>query len=184
MKKFLLLVFTTIAIVNSQAQTKKTEKGKEPEKDYSENVLTIDSTINSLYSVISGEKGKKRDWALFKFLFHADGKLITSGKNDESKFQIRYMKPDDYIKSSGKWLVDNGFIEKEVHRTVDAFGNIAHVFSTFESFHSKTDDAPFMRGINSIQLLNDGKRWWIVNVFWDNESRRNPIPNAYLPDSK
>jgi hypothetical protein len=25
---------------------------------------------------------------------------------------------------------------------------------------------PFMRGINSIQLFNDGKRWWIVNIYW------------------
>ena len=89
-------------------------------------------------------------------------------------------KADDYIKSSGKWLVDNGFIEKEVHRTVDAFGNIAHVFSTYESFHSKTDDAPFMRGINSIQLLNDGKRWWIVNIYWTQETEENPIPKKYL----
>lgn len=179
-KKSLLLVLISFISITAQSQ----EKGKDAPKDYSKNVLTIDSTINSLYAAISGEKGKKRDWALFKFLFHAEGKLITSGKNDERKFQIRYMKPDDYIKSSGKWLVENGFIEKEVHRTVDAFGNIAHVFSTFEASKSKTDEEPFMRGINSIQLLNDGERWWIVNVFWDNENRRNPIPNSYLPDSK
>ena len=24
---------------------------------------------------------------------------------------------------------------------------------------------PFMRGINSIQLFNDGTRWWVVTVF-------------------
>ncbi|MFG6687726.1 hypothetical protein ACGK9U_14165 [Mariniflexile sp. HNIBRBA6329] len=179
MKKLLLLILISLGTSTIYSQGK--GKEKETPKDYSENVLTINSTINTLYATISGEKGKKRDWALFKYLFHPDGKLITSGKNDESKFQIRYMKPDDYIKSSGKWIVDNGFIEKEVHRTVDAFGNIAHVFSTFESFHSKTDEEPFMRGINSIQLLNDGTRWWIVNVFWDNENRRNPIPRNYLP---
>ncbi|MBP0903597.1 hypothetical protein ACFSKN_03335 [Mariniflexile gromovii] len=179
MKKLFLLILISLGTSATYSQGK--SKEKEAPKDYSENVLTINSTINTLYATISGEKGKKRDWALFKYLFHPDGKLITSGKNDESKFQIRYMKPDDYIKSSGKWIVDNGFIEKEVHRTVDAFGNIAHVFSTFESFHSKTDEEPFMRGINSIQLLNDGTRWWIVNVFWDNENRRNPIPRNYLP---
>lgn len=180
-KKHLLLVLISFISIVAQSQEKDQEKDKDAPIDYSENVLTIDSTIKSLYKAISGEKGEKRDWTLFKFLFHPDGKLITSGKNNDRKFQIRYMKPDDYIKSSGKWLVENGFIEKEIHRTVDAFGNIAHVFSTYQSFKSKSDEAPFMRGINSIQLLNDGDRWWIVNVFWDNESRWNPIPRNYLP---
>ncbi|WP_372754636.1 hypothetical protein [Mariniflexile sp.] len=190
MKKVLLVILISFTFLNVQAQNKGKDNSKSKEnnksvaKDYSENVLTIDSTINSLYKVISGEKGQKRDWTLFKYLFHEDAKLITSGKNDERKFQIRYMKPDDYMKSSSKWMTDAGFIEKEVHRTVDAYGNIAHVFSTFESFNSKNDEEPFMRGINSIQLLNDGTRWWIMNVFWDNETRWNPIPRNYLPKTK
>ncbi|WP_445736768.1 hypothetical protein [Mariniflexile sp.] len=176
MKKYLLIVLNIFLFAHAQGQAK-----KDPGTDYTENVSTIDQTINSLYKVISGEKGAKRDWTLFKFLFHPDAKLITSGKDDDYKFQVRYMKPDDYIKSSGKWMTDTGFIENEIHRTVDAYGNMAHVFSTFESFYSKTDEKPFMRGINSIQLLNDGKRWWIINIFWDNETYRNPIPRSYLP---
>lgn len=179
MKKTLLVILIALISITTQSQ----EKKKEP-ADYSENVSSIDATINSLYSVISGEKGTKRDWTLFKFLFHPDAKLITSGKDDEFKFQIRYMKPDDYIKSSEKWMTDTGFIENEVHRTVDAFGNMAQVFSTFESFHGKTDEEPSMRGIKSIQLLNDGKRWWIMTIIWDNETWRNPIPRVYLPKPK
>ncbi len=179
MKKTLLAIFIALVSITTQSQEKKKEK--EPAKDYSENVSSIDATISSFYTVISGEKGAKRDWALFKYLFHPDAKLITSGKDDEYKFQIRYMKPDDYIKSSGKWMTDTGFIENEIHRKVDAFGNIAHVFSTFEAFHKKTDEAPTMRGINSIQLLNDGKRWWIMTILWDDETWRNPIPRTYLP---
>jgi hypothetical protein len=181
MKKFLLFVSISFIAVTFQAQNKKTDKIKETEKDYTENVLTLDSTINSLYAVISGEKEEKRDWILFKFLFYPDAQLIASGKNDEGKLQVRYMKPDDYIKSSGKWLVENGFFEKEIHRTVDTFGNMTHVFSTYESFRNEQDEVPFMRGINSIQLLNDGKRWWIVNIYWSQETKRNLIPQEYLP---
>lgn len=182
-KKWLLLVLISFISVSmfSQPNITTTDEKKVVSNDRSLNVLTINSTINTFYSVISGEKGQPRDWSLFKFLFHPEAKLITSGKDNESNFQIRFMKPDDYVKSSGKWSVDNGFIQKEIHRTVDAFGNIAHVFSTFESFHSKEDPKPFMRGINSIELLNDGKRWWIINILWDNENRRNPIPRNYLP---
>jgi hypothetical protein len=28
--------------------------------------------------------------------------------------------------------------------------------------------------------LNDGKRWWIVTVFWEAESPDNPLPKKYL----
>lgn len=152
------------------------------EKDYSEKVNTLDSTIETLYSVISGEKGEERDWKLFKYLFHPEAKLIPSGVNREGQIQARFMTPDDYINSSGKWLLENGFYEVELNREIDTFGNITQVFSTYESYRSKSDSDPFMRGINSIQLLNDGTRWWIINIYWTQESRVNPIPKQYLPN--
>lgn len=148
---------------------------------YLKNVQSLDQTIATLYDVISGEKGEARNWDLMKFLFHEDAKLIPSGKNKEGVFKARYMTVQDYIDSSGKWLIENGFFEKEIHRETDTFGNITQVFSTYEAYKSEDDAEPFMRGINSIQLLNDGQRWWIINIYWTQESRENPIPETYLP---
>jgi len=144
-------------------------------------VQSLNSTILTLYAVISGEKGQERDWELMKFLFHPEAKLIPSGKNKEGVYVARYMTTDDYILSNGQWLIDEGFFEKEIHRSVNTFGNITQVFSTYESFKSEADETPFMRGINSIQLLNDGERWWIINIYWTQESQENPIPKEYLP---
>ncbi|MDO5968853.1 hypothetical protein Q4Q35_03455 [Flavivirga aquimarina] len=42
-------------------------------------------------------------------------------------------------------------------------------------------DKPFMRGINSIQLLNDGDRWWVINIYWTQETEAKTIPIKYLP---
>ena len=151
------------------------------EKDYSKKVATIDSTIATLYSVISGDKGEVRNWELFKHLFKKDAKLIPTGKNKKGETNVRYMSPEDYIKTSGKWLVENGFHEVEINRVTQTFGNITHVFSTYESYKSKSDEKPFMRGVNSIQLYNDGKRWWIINIYWMQESDEFPIPDTYLP---
>ena len=148
--------------------------------DYLEKVKTLDSTVETLYEVISGDKGEERDWELFNFLFHKEAKLIPSGKNKQGVFMVRYLTPIEYIENSGTWLIENGFHEKEIFKKVERFGNIAHVFSTYESFHSKEDNEPFMRGINSIQLLNDGERWWIINIYWSQESKENPIPPKYL----
>ncbi|MFC7356211.1 hypothetical protein ACFQO1_00810 [Jejudonia soesokkakensis] len=150
-------------------------------ESYVTKVETIDSTIKTLYAVISGEKGEERDWELFQYLFLPDAKLIPTGNNRQGVEGIRYLTIEDYINTSGKWLLENGFFENELHRVTEQFGNIAHVFSTYESFKTANDSIPFMRGINSIQMLYDGNRWWIVNIYWMGEDADHPIPNAYLP---
>ena len=177
MKKVLLFIFVMLFWATSNAQENKTPI------DIT-SVSTIDRTVKTFYNVISGEIGKKRHWEQFKYLFAPDAKLIAAGKDTDREAKITYMKPEDYIKNSGKWLESNGFFEKEIHRTVNTFGNMAQVFSTYESFYNITDKKPFMRGINSIQLWNDGKRWWIVNLYWTNETRDNPIPEDYLPKTQ
>lgn len=67
---------------------------------------------------------------------------------------------------------------------MDSYGNIAHVFSTYESFHALADKQPFERGINSFQLFNDGKRWWVITIYWQGETPENPLPKAYLKTKK
>ncbi|KAA3624663.1 MAG: hypothetical protein DWP94_03070 [Flavobacterium sp.] len=151
------------------------------EAAYLNKVDSVDNLIDTLYGVISGEKNEARDWELFRFLFTPEAKLIPSVKNKDGVYEVRYMSPENYIESAGKWFMENGFYEKELFRKTESFGNITHIFSTYESFKSKTDTKPFMRGINSIQLLNDGERWWIVNIYWTQETDNNPIPQSYLP---
>ena len=73
------------------------------------------------------------------------------------------------------------FLQREAARRIDCYGNVCHVFSTYESRHTPSDEKPFARGINSVQLVNDGKRWWIASVTWDTERPDNPIPSDYLP---
>lgn len=173
MKPFLLITFIGLSYMSL---------GQTTDKNYSEAVSSIDQILSNLYGVISGEKGEARDWDLMRFLFHKDAKLIPTGQDQSGDVQARYMTVDDYIDVSGPWLVSNGFFEKEIHRAVHTFGNITQVFSTYECYHSKTDETPFMRGINSIQLLFDGQRWWIINIYWGQETTKNPIPKAYLPE--
>jgi hypothetical protein len=174
MKRLILLIILCVSITSQLEAQKISNK-------YLDKVQTLDSTLETLYGVISGEKGVARNWELFKYLFNPDAKLIPSGKNKEGVIGARYMSTDDYIEASGKWLVDNGFFEKEINRVVHTFGNITQVFSTYESFRSEADEKPFMRGINSIQLLNDGNRWWVINIYWMQETEENPIPTTYLP---
>lgn len=151
---------------------------------YKEQVSSIDSVIQTLYDVICGEKGEKRDWDLFRHLFLEDAKLILYEKDLEGVVRPRYLTPDDYVNGIGDWLENKrstDFYENELHKTVETFGPIAHAWSTYESFHYKDDKIPYMRGINSFQLLFHEERWWIVNLYWTRETPQNPIPKKYLP---
>jgi len=53
------------------------------------------------------------------------------------------------------------------------------VFSSYESRRSPAAK-PFQRGINSIQLLNNGKRWWVLSILWDEERAGNPLPADFV----
>ncbi|MEW6737269.1 MAG: hypothetical protein AB1489_38650 [Acidobacteriota bacterium] len=143
-------------------------------------VASMDAVIAALYDVISGPAGKKRDWGRMRSLFIPGAQLIACGKRPNGEFVYRVMDVEGYISSSGNYLETNGFFEREVARRGETFGNIAHVFSTYEARQRTEDAKPFMRGINNIQLMNDGKRWWIVSVYWQAESADNPLPEKYL----
>lgn len=143
-------------------------------------VETVDAIINSLYKVISGPAGEKRNWDRMRTLFIVEAKLIATGKRADGTIGKRAMTVEDYIATSGPNLEKNGFFEREIGRKTEQFGGVVHVFSAYDSKRTLEDEKPFMRGINSIQLWNDGKRWWIVSVFWQSETPDSPIPEKYL----
>jgi hypothetical protein len=148
-------------------------------------VSTLDGIMKAVYDVISGDAGKPRDWDRFRTLFHKDARLIPTGKNAQTnEIGARVFSPEDYIKRVEPVFAKAGFFEREKARHVDMYGNIAQVFSTYESFHSLSDKQPFMRGINSFQLMNDGKRWWVITIYWQGETPENPIPKQYLKSKK
>jgi hypothetical protein len=143
-------------------------------------VGSIDAIIAAVYDVISGPPGKKRDWDRMRSLFIPGARLIPTGARPPGEYRSRVLSVDEYIQRSSPLLEKEGFFEREVSRQTEQFGQIAHVFSTYESKHSADDAKPFARGINSIQLMNDGKRWWIVTIFWQGEDEKNPLPEKYL----
>lgn len=144
-------------------------------------VATVDGIVAALYDVISGPADQKRDWDRWNSLFIEGARLISVGVTpDGGVVRYRVLSPQDYVDLSGPYLEENGFFEREIHRESQRFGQIAHLFSTYESRHTASDPDPFQRGINSIQLVNDGHRWWIATVMWDSERPDNPIPSRYL----
>lgn len=139
-------------------------------------VASIDAIIAALYDVISGPAGQARDWDRFRSLFAEGARLIPTAIRPDGSRVMRVWSPEEYITQVGGQLEANGFFEREIGRATEEFGQVAHVFSAYDSKRTLADPQPFARGINSIQLRHDGTRWWVVTIFWDSERDGNRIP--------
>lgn len=144
-------------------------------------VSTIDGIVKAFYATITGPKGSPRQWARDRTLYMPDVRFV--GMNEQNgKIRPGIMNHQQYVNGTNESLVSEGFHETEISRVVQRFGNIAHVFSTYEY----TNDAKTSkgRGVNSIELYWDGTRWWISFASWDEERPNNPIPKGFLPKGK
>jgi hypothetical protein len=140
-------------------------------------VKSVDALLTALYDVISGPPGP-RDWNRFRSLFMPSARLTSATKAPDGSVRVHPNAVEDYATRGGAYFLKNGFFEKPVVNRVFTFGNMAQVLSSYESRHA-LGEAPFARGINSIQMTFDGKRWWIVNILWDEERPDNPLPKDF-----
>ena len=142
-------------------------------------VKSPESIVNAAYDAISFPEGKKPDWNRLKSLFLPDSRLIPTGRNSDTP-RIYFRSVEEHFnRGLLEQLSSQQFVEYEIHSVTERFGDIAHVFSTYESLIKADDSEPLDRGINSIQLWNDGNRWWIANIFWHSEREGLSIPERY-----
>jgi hypothetical protein len=143
-------------------------------------VDTIEHVVATLYEVISGPAGP-RDWDRFRSLFHPDARLIPSRRGPDGTIEGHAITAEGYVERGRESFTRSGFFERGVNNRVERFDHMAHVWSTYESRRAPDEPKPFQRGINSIDLLFDGTRWWILTVYWQGEDAAHPIPPEYLP---
>lgn len=146
---------------------------------------SVDAIVQALYDGVSHPPGKEADWTHLRTIF-LPGARLTPPKRPGEEFT--FLSAEGFIDRVSKGIAarnkeagDKGFVEREIARRADCFGNVCQIFSTYEGRYAAADPKPFVRGINSIQLVKDGNRWWIANVVWDQEGAEKPIPAAYLP---
>jgi hypothetical protein len=142
-----------------------------------EDVKSLDAIMVAIYDVISGPAGD-RDWSRFRSLFLPQARFTQTGKTPDGKIVVFSWGVDEFVREGGEVFAKEGFYEKSIVNKPDVYGNMAQVFSSYESRHG-AGEKPFQRGINSVQLLNDGKRWWVLSILWDSERPDNPLPAAF-----
>lgn len=144
-------------------------------------VSTMDGIIKAFYATITGPKGAPRQWSRDKTLYIPDVRFVSMSENN-GMIRAGVTNHQQYVNGTNENFVSNGFTEREISRITRRFGNIAHVFSTYEYSNDAGTDKG--RGVNSIELYWDGVRWWISSASWDDERPNNPIPKEFLPRSR
>lgn len=173
----LLAVFISASAQNPQAAPAPSPATPAAPAARPGDVDSIDHIMVAIYDVISGPAGP-RDWDRFRSLFYPGARLIPTHRDDKGVVSARVLTTDEYATRGQDYFSKNGFFENAVTNRVEAWDSITHVWSTYESRHAK-GEKPFARGINSFQLMNDGTRWWVLSIFWEQEDAAHPIPEKY-----
>jgi hypothetical protein len=154
-------------------------------------VDSLDAIVTALYDSVSFEQGKQPNWERFCSLFdpsavmaRVDPSLTAIPAREREEPAVRVSNIDDYIGRTTA-AIESGklpaFCERELNRRTEVFADLAQVFSTYER---SAEAGELRRGINSMQLVKDGSRWWIVSLSWSDESDDGPLPSRYLPPPK
>ena len=102
-------------------------------KARTEDVISIDGIIKAFYEIVSGPAGAARDWDRERTLSIEGVRFVrlSAGEKREAP-KVTIMSLDDWIQGAEPILL-KGFYEWEIHRITYAYGNIAHVLSTYVS---------------------------------------------------
>lgn len=133
-----------------------------------------ESIIHTAYALISGRAGDTRDWKRWKSLHAPGARLIPIEAIDEGLRIPRVMTPDEFIASRSPFFAKEDFYEWETSRQEFRCGQLVHVWSNYEAAR-EPDGKPIRRGVNSIQLWDDGTRYWILSVAWDAVEALNAV---------
>jgi hypothetical protein len=184
----LLLVSINFGPLLAQDQPKPVTRSQQPAATQPHeakpaDVASPDAILAAVYDVISGPAAQERDWDRFRSLFYPGAQLIPTKPKKEGGLSGTFLTTQDYIDRAGSYFKTNSFFEREVARRSERWASIMQVFSTYESRHDPKDAVPFARGINSFQLFFDGTRWWIMTIYWAEETPQTPLPSEFLTPS-
>jgi hypothetical protein len=142
-----------------------------------EDVKSLDAIMRAVYEVISGPAGE-RDWKRFRSIFTPQARFTQVATGHDGLTYVISWSVDEFVRDAGEIFSKEPFYENGIVNESQSFGNMAQVFSSYESRRAP-GEKPFQRGINSMQLLNDGTRWWVISIAWDSERPDNPLPAKF-----
>ncbi|WP_432666750.1 hypothetical protein R9X47_10350 [Wukongibacter baidiensis] len=133
------------------------------------NEMKIKELIDNFYEIISGKAEEERNWHRFRNLFFKNAHLMPSRFNSNKECVSTPIDVESYILGLDNFLKTKDFYEYGLNYEINIFGNIAHVYSEYEAKNSLKDNEIIKIGVNLVQLINDGDRWKILNMLWQDK---------------
>ena len=140
-------------------------------------VASIDAMMTAAYEAVSASRGEERDLDRFRSLWRPDSRLVATVRTADGDVSSTVLTLDDFARAFSGPVAD-GVYEREAARRTEAFGDMAHVWSTYEILGAPGGEV-WVRGINSLQLVHDGGRWWFVAGLFQNEGSGVALPEKY-----
>jgi hypothetical protein len=139
-----------------------------------------EALVQRFYALLSGPAELERPWDEVAALFWPGARLRIVQPQPDGSEAVSDLTPAEFAEAAAPRYRMAGLWEREVARRVEQYGNIAHVWSTYEAWVHSPDSAPVTRGINSVQLARRAGAWRIASLVWYVEHPEVPIPGRYL----
>ncbi|MGA9581887.1 MAG: hypothetical protein WBR13_07975 [Allosphingosinicella sp.] len=142
---------------------------------------TIDQLMTALYASISGPPGGQ-DFELSRRIYHPDVRLVRT-RLDKAGRPVAFSFSGEEYEANARALLDGlPFYEIETKRRVVRFGNVAQIFSVYEARTAREGGGLIKRGMNCAHLFNDGTRWWLMHIIWDDEREGVEVPSILFDE--
>lgn len=138
---------------------------------------TLDDLIKAIDDAVSGPADKDR--ACLRQIMLPEARLSPIAKTELGGFAPHILTVDGWIEAVRK-RGSSVFYERQVKVKSEVYGHIAHLWSTYE-IRPTPEGKATVRGINSIQAVNDGKSWRVLEILWQAETPAEPVPEKYRP---
>ena len=123
--------------------------------------------VEAAYALISGPAGAPRDWARWRGLYLPDARMLRTVVDPRGRPRAMRFGLDEYIADVAPRFAASGFHEVQVGWHAERFGAVMSARSVYEARRDPADRELLKRGVNFIHLYDDGTRWWIASVVWD-----------------
>jgi hypothetical protein len=132
---------------------------------------SIAEVLEQLYQVISFEEGGEPSFSGLQHVFSKHARITRVSPEGTDYMDLSGFL--EMVRSMFEAGAYTSFHEFELARRVQSFGNMAQVWSLYETrCHRLARDA-LNRGVNSIQLLRESEGWRVVALLWD-EAHAHP----------
>jgi hypothetical protein len=149
----------------------------EPARPGEDIFLNPESLVRGLYSAVSIKAGQAHDWDHVRKFFAPQAVLAVR----KSPTTMELITVEEFV----QWFVDDvekfkmgqrGFEETVEKLKLTEFGDMAHCFVVYRARLMTPEDSPGQFGLDSLGLMRNDGRWWIVSLTNDVVTPKRPLP--------